>query len=98
MKIQEKSGIYTISTIKATDRDFKVYETAYILDGKVKVKEIYETEEEALEGHKKHMEYAKTMSEEEFMEFEDALYKYPINWKMLINTIINDLKAERNQK
>ena len=71
---------FTVSTIKADDRAFEQFETAIYTNysQEIKVVRIYNTLEEALNGHLLAIEEARKMTKKDFEELEDVLGNYNI--------------------
>ena len=71
---------FTVSTIKANDRNSKQFETAICANysQEVKIVRIYETLEEALDGHFLTIKEARKMTKQDFEDLEDILESYDI--------------------
>lgn len=78
--MKDNSGLFLVSTIKVTDRKIKPYETALCLNKfDIKIFEIYETENEAKEGHLKWVEKAKHITLDDYEKYVDLVDNYEID-------------------
>ncbi|WP_039233381.1 hypothetical protein [Clostridium novyi] len=77
--MKTNAGIFKISTIKVGDRKQKQFETALSLNCKdIKIFELYETEKEAIQGHKKWVMKAKNMTLNDFKRHINLVEDYII--------------------
>ena len=89
---------FTVSTIKANDRVSKQFETAICTNysQEIKVVRIYDTLEEALDGHLLAIEEARKMTKQDFEELEDALENYDMSLTRFMSLyFLGDSKEER---
>lgn len=89
---------FTISTIKANDRNSKQFETAICANysQEIKIVRIYETLEEALDGHLLTIKEARKMTKQDFEDLDDTLESYDMSLTGFMSLyFLGDSKEER---
>lgn len=86
--MRDCSGMFIVSTVKVSDRNYKQYETALCLNKyEIKVFEIYETYDEAKEGHEKWIKKAQNMTLDDFENHIDLIDNYSVSMPDFLNLI-----------